>query len=85
MRQHVRTKRCQTNEEPAAKRVGALRVNASKQSHAELDEAEVLDEGDPVELAADNAALKRNLPQIQLLGGRCGTDARHVAQIIDAW
>ena len=68
-----------------ANRVGALRVNASKQSHAELDEAEELDEGDPVELAADNAALKRNLPKVQLLGGCCGTDARHVAQIIDAW
>ncbi len=68
-----------------ANRIGALRVNASKQSHAELDEAEVLDEGNPVELGIDNAALKAKLPRIQVLGGCCGTDARHVAQMIDAW
>ena len=68
-----------------ADRIGALRVNASKRSHAELDEAEELDEGDPVALGIDNAALKTRLPRVQVLGGCCGTDARHVAEIIDAW
>jgi homocysteine S-methyltransferase len=62
-----------------------VRVNASALSHAELDEAEELDEGDPVLLARDNAALRDRLPSIQLLGGCCGTDHRHVAQIINAW
>lgn len=66
-------------------RIGALRVNASKQSHAQLDEAEVLDEGDPVALGIDSAVLKARLPNVQVLGGCCGTDARHVAEIIDAW
>ena len=70
---------------PALGRVGGLRVNASALSHAELDEAEELDEGDPVALARDNAALRDELPSIQLLGGCCGTDHRHVAQIITAW
>ena len=70
---------------PALDRIGGLRVNASALSHAELDEAEELDEGDPVALARDNAALRDKLPSIQLLGGCCGTDHRHVAQIIAAW
>jgi len=70
---------------PALERVGGVRVNASALSHAELDEAEELDEGDPEALARDNAALRDLLPSIQVLGGCCGTDHRHVAQIIAAW
>lgn len=66
-------------------RIGGLRVNASKLSHAELDAAEELDEGDPVELGRDNARLRDKLPSVRLLGGCCGTDHRHVAQIVAAW
>ena len=54
-------------------------------SHAELDEAEDLDDGDPVELAAQYAALGDALPQLHVLGGCCGTDIRHVTAICDAW
>jgi homocysteine S-methyltransferase len=70
---------------PQLERIGGLRVNASALSHAELDEAEELDEGDPALLARDNAALKDSLPSIRLLGGCCGTDHRHVAEIAAAW
>jgi S-methylmethionine-dependent homocysteine/selenocysteine methylase len=73
------------NDAPALDRVGGLRVNASVRSHAELDEATDLDEGDPAALAADNAALRDKLSGVRLLGGCCGTDHRHVAQIIAAW
>jgi S-methylmethionine-dependent homocysteine/selenocysteine methylase len=66
-------------------RVGGLRVNASDLSHAELDEASELDEGDPRALARDNAALRSRLPSIRLLGGCCGTDHRHVTEIAAAW
>jgi len=66
-------------------RIGGLRVNASALSHAELDEAEELDEGDPVALGRDTAALRDGLPSIHLLGGCCGTDHRHVAEIAAAW
>jgi S-methylmethionine-dependent homocysteine/selenocysteine methylase len=66
-------------------RIGGLRVNASKLSHEELDAAEELDEGDPVELGRDNASLQDKLPSVRLLGGCCGTDHRHVAQIVAAW
>ncbi|MCW2524250.1 MAG: hypothetical protein JWO63_2585 [Frankiales bacterium] len=69
----------------AVERIGGLRVNASALSHAELDEAEELDEGNPALLARDNAALRDELPSIQLLGGCCGTDHRHVTEIIIAW
>lgn len=70
---------------PALERIGGLRVNASTLSHEQLDEAEELDEGDPVALARDNAALRDHLPSIRLLGGCCGTDHRHVAEMIAAW
>jgi homocysteine S-methyltransferase len=60
-------------------RIGGLRVNASTMSHAELDEAESLDDGDPVELAADQRPLLDAFAGLEVLGGCCGTDARHVA------
>ena len=73
------------DDDAALGRIGGIRVNASALSHAELDEAEEIDEGDPEQLARDNAALRDKLPSIQMLGGCCGTDHRHVAQIITAW
>ena len=66
-------------------RIGGLRVNGSVLSHAELDEAQSLDEGDPAALGRDHAALRERLHSIQLLGGCCGTDHRHVAEILAAW
>ena len=63
------------------KRVRGLRANASKQSHQELNEALDLDDGDPVELAGQYRDLCQRHPQINVLGGCCGTDHRHVAQI----
>ena len=62
-------------------RIGGLRANASRMSHAELDEAEELDAGDPVELGQEYADLKRHLPNLTVLGGCCGTDHRHIEQI----
>jgi len=64
-------------------RVGGVRANASRKSHAELDEAETLDEGDPVELGADYRALRPRLPAVRVVGGCCGTDHRHVAAIAE--
>ncbi len=60
-------------------RIRGLRVNASSLSHAELDAATELDEGDPVALASSQDALRPRLPNLSLVGGCCGTDARHVA------
>jgi homocysteine S-methyltransferase len=65
-------------------RVRSVRANASKKSHAELDESPALDEGDPLELAGDYLRLRARHPAITILGGCCGTDARHVQAIADA-
>ncbi len=69
---------------PWVARVRGLRANASTKSHAELDEAVELDQGDPADLAARHAALSRLLPNLRVLGGCCGTDHRHVAEICNA-
>jgi S-methylmethionine-dependent homocysteine/selenocysteine methylase len=66
-------------------RIRGVRANASRMSHAELDAAEGLDAGDPAELAAGYVALGERLPALTMLGGCCGTDARHVAAIVSAW
>ncbi len=64
-----------------AKRIRGLRANASRRSHQELNDAPDLDAGDPIELAAQYRDLMRNHPQINVLGGCCGTDHRHIASI----
>ena len=65
-------------------RIGGIRANASKMSHAELDEAPELDAGDPEELGRDYRALMALLPRMRVLGGCCGTDHRHVGEISHA-
>jgi S-methylmethionine-dependent homocysteine/selenocysteine methylase len=65
-------------------RIRGLRANASTKSHAELDEATELDDGDPADLAARYADLREMLPSLNVLGGCCGTDHRHIAEIRDA-
>lgn len=69
----------------ARNRIHALRANASMRSHEELDAADELDAGDPVNLAERYVALRRELPELHVLGGCCGTDIRHVTAICDAW
>jgi homocysteine S-methyltransferase len=66
-------------------RIRGIRANASTMSHAELDNSEVLDDGDPAELADGYLAIGERLPHLAVLGGCCGTDHRHVASIADAW
>ena len=65
-------------------RLGGLRANASAKSHAELDEAEELDDGDAADLAARYRALRQRVPSLVVLGGCCGTDHRHIAAIGEA-
>ncbi len=66
---------------PWLRRVVGLRVNASTLSHAELDEADHLDAGDPLRLARDQAKLEDRLAHVRVRGGCCGTDASHVAAL----
>jgi homocysteine S-methyltransferase len=66
-------------------RIGGIRANASRMSHAELDEAEELDDGSPDELAAEYLELRSKLPNLTVVGGCCGTDHRHIGAICAAW
>ena len=65
-------------------KIRSLRANASKRSHAELDESEELDEGNPDELGAQYCNLRTQLPNLNVLGGCCGTDHRHIEAICKA-
>lgn len=65
-------------------RIRGLRANASKCSHAELDAMTKLDSGDAAELADLYRGLRGRFPQLNVLGGCCGTDIRHVTAIAEA-
>lgn len=62
-------------------RIGGLRANASTRSHAELDASPTIDIGDIDGLGAAHRPFIAALPNLQLLGGCCGTDHRHVGSI----
>ena len=70
--------------EPWLKRIRGIRANASTKSHAELDEAEELDDGNPVELGRQSCELRRRLSNLNVLGGCCGTDHHHIEEIYKA-
>jgi homocysteine S-methyltransferase len=65
-------------------RVHGIKANASAKSHAELDESETLDAGDPADLGRRYRDLRQSFPTMRILGGCCGTDHRHVAAICEA-
>lgn len=62
-------------------RIRGVRANASRCSHAELDAATELDDGNPVELGTQITALKTTLRKLAVTGGCCGTDHRHIAEL----
>jgi S-methylmethionine-dependent homocysteine/selenocysteine methylase len=66
-------------------RIRALRANASSKSHAELNDATELDDGNPLELGNQCNALRARLGSLNVLGGCCGTDHRHVDAMFTAW
>ena len=59
-------------------RILGVRANASEMSHAELDRATTLDDGEPVVLARQFLDLHKALPALRIMGGCCGTDHRHI-------
>lgn len=73
-------------DEPWVKRIRGLRSNASKKSHAELDQSDDLDDGDPEEFGQQNAELRQMFgDHLNIFGGCCGTDSRHITQITEAF
>jgi S-methylmethionine-dependent homocysteine/selenocysteine methylase len=72
-------------EKPWARRIRGLRANASRKSHAELNQSTELDIGNPAELGVHYATLNRGLlPNLNVVGGCCGTDHRHVQRMAAA-
>ncbi|MGF6155756.1 homocysteine S-methyltransferase [Ensifer sp. KUDG1] len=67
-----------------AQRIAGIRANASRMSHAELDNSETLEAGDPLDLGRRYRTLTTHLPRLRILGGCCGTDHRHIAAICEA-
>jgi len=65
-------------------RIRGLRANASRRSHAEMNEASDLDVGNPSEFGVQYARLRSRLKQLNVMGGCCGTDHRHIEQIAEA-
>lgn len=66
-------------------RIKGIRANASCKSHSELDESETLDEGDKEQLARKYKHLKTLLPNLNIIGGCCGTDHTHMEEICKVW
>jgi len=71
--------------EPWVERIRGLRANASRMSHAELNEAPALDAGVPSDLGQEYAGLRnQQLKHLNVMGGCCGTDHRHIEHIASA-
>lgn len=70
---------------PWTNRIRAVRANASTLSHAELDQATELDEGNPQELSVQYLDLAESLNNFNVLGGCCGTDHRHISEICNVF
>jgi len=62
-------------------RIRGLRANASCKSHAELSESDKIKGGDPVEFGEQNATIANRFRHLNVFGGCCGTDHRHVEEI----
>ena len=68
-------------DEPWTNRIRAIRANSSAKSHEELNESEELDIGNPAELGRQYRELLGKLKNVNVLGGCCGTDFRHISEI----
>lgn len=69
--------------DPWIKRIKGLRANASCKSHAELDEAIELDRGNPRKLGSEYRKLKDVFDHLNVFGGCCGTDDKHILEIVN--
>lgn len=72
------------NRAPWLDRIGGLRANASSLSHEELDQSTELDAGNPVEFGQQYQDLRQMLPNLNTLGGCCGTDHNHIGAICES-
>jgi S-methylmethionine-dependent homocysteine/selenocysteine methylase len=64
-----------------SKRLGRFMPNAVAMETLSLCTLGHLEDGDPKELGGQMADLARRFPHINVWGGCCGTDSRHIAEI----
>jgi homocysteine S-methyltransferase len=62
-------------------RLGGFMPNAVAMETLDLCKLGHLEDGDPEELGAQMASLARRYPHINVWGGCCGTDGRHIGHI----
>ncbi len=62
-------------------RLGGFMPNAVAMETLDLCKLGHLEDGDPEELGAQMASLAQRFPHINVWGGCCGTDGRHIGQI----
>ncbi|MBT8415804.1 MAG: homocysteine S-methyltransferase family protein [Silicimonas sp.] len=62
-------------------RIRSIRPNASQTEKLALCKIGHLEDGDPEELGRQMADIVRRMPQIDILGGCCGTDERHLERM----
>lgn len=62
-------------------RLGGFMPNAVAMETLDLCKLGHLEDGDPEELGGQMAALARRFPHINVWGGCCGTDGRHIGEI----
>jgi len=68
---------------PWFNRLRGIRANASTKSHAELDQLDHLDSGDPYDFASRLFALHTTYPNFRILGGCCGSNHIHLQAVAD--
>jgi len=64
-----------------ANRLGGFMPNAVAMETLDLCKLGHLEDGDPEELGAQMASLAQRFPHINVWGGCCGTDGRHIGEI----
>lgn len=69
---------------PWLERLRCIRPNAVALDKIALCKLGHLEDGDPVELGRQIADIARRFPTMDIFGGCCGTDHRHLASIIRA-
>jgi S-methylmethionine-dependent homocysteine/selenocysteine methylase len=63
------------------KRVRSIRPNAVRMEKVALCKLGHLEDGDPEELGQQMGDIRQKFPQMDILGGCCGTDERHLGEI----
>ena len=66
---------------PWLERLRYIRPNAARMDKIALCSLGHLEDGDPVELGAQMGEVARQFPRADIIGGCCGTDERHLAEI----